>query len=313
VDGGALIYAADDRLGVAGAPVGLSGGSLMPSAAIASTRNVNLSESGGFIDGGANNLSFANADGEGVLSKQGSGVLTLNRVRATGTLTPGGLDVAAGSVVIAPGAVAGEPARVSFVNALTLAGGVTPTTTFDLTNNGVAVDYTPPPPGPEAEPFDTIRAQIVNAYNNGAWDLPGITSSQANSSTHGVGYAESSAIYTTFPADFMGQSVDDTAVLVRYTRYGDANLDALVNLADFNRLAANFGDTGAVWSDGDFNYDTLVNLADFNRLAANFGQVASPNGPTPQDWANLAAAIPEPGFGLFAMTLGATMLRRRRR
>ena len=49
--------------------------------------------------------------------------------------------------------------------------------------------------------------------------------------------------------------------------------DRQVNLQDFNRLAANFGMTGATYSDGDVNYDGLVNLQDFNRLAANFGMV----------------------------------------
>jgi autotransporter-associated beta strand protein len=78
------------------------------------------------------------------------------------------------------------------------------------------------------------------------------------------------------------------------TRYGDANLDGVVDLTDFNRLAGSFGATNALWRDGDFNYDGLVNLADFNGLAANFGAAAGPDGPTPNDWAYLASAIPEP-------------------
>ena len=55
------------------------------------------------------------------------------------------------------------------------------------------------------------------------------------------------------------------------------------------------------WSDGDFNYDGNVNLLDFNKLAANFNLSATGvNGqPTPQDWANLAAAVPEPATGAF--------------
>jgi probable HAF family extracellular repeat protein len=54
---------------------------------------------------------------------------------------------------------------------------------------------------------------------------------------------------------------------------GDANRDGVVNLQDFNRLAANFGQSNRDFTQGDFNYDTLVNLADFNILAARFGQV----------------------------------------
>ena len=68
-----------------------------------------------------------------------------------------------------------------------------------------------------------------------------------------------------------------------------------MDLQDFNRLAANFGATGARWDDGDFNYDGVVDLLDFNRLAANFGQSASGSVVTPVDWATLASAVPEPG------------------
>src|SRR5687768_12709154 len=60
---------------------------------------------------------------------------------------------------------------------------------------------------------------------------------------------------------------------------GDANRDGVVNLADFNTLAENFGATsGATWEQGDFTGDGAINLADFNTLAANFGQTA-PDGP----------------------------------
>ena len=54
---------------------------------------------------------------------------------------------------------------------------------------------------------------------------------------------------------------------------GDANRDKRVNLADFNILAANFGQSPRDFSQGDFNYDSIVNLADFNLLASRFGTV----------------------------------------
>ena len=52
---------------------------------------------------------------------------------------------------------------------------------------------------------------------------------------------------------------------------GDANNDGTVNLLDFNRLAANFGQSPRTFSQGDFNYDGVVNLLDFNVLASRFG------------------------------------------
>jgi hypothetical protein len=104
--------------------------------------------------------------------------------------------------------------------------------------------------------------------------------------------------------------VDDTAVLVKFTRYGDANLDGQVNLADFNALAANFGQSNRFWRQGDFNYDGTVNLQDFNRLAANFGLSAAGPQVTPHDWARLGAAVPEPAVACVALTL---LLPRRKR
>ena len=74
-------------------------------------------------------------------------------------------------------------------------------------------------------------------------------------------------------------------------------------------LASHFGATDAFWSDGDFNYDGRVNLQDFNRLASNFGLSAAGPEVTPQDWAALAASIPEPGAGPLVGFL-AILLRR---
>ena len=83
----------------------------------------------------------------------------------------------------------------------------------------------------------------------------------------GIGYAERLSLGGV--ASIFG-TVDAQAVLVRLTRYGDADLNGVVNLLDFNKLAANFNGSGKLWSDGDFTYDGNVNLLDFNRLAANF-------------------------------------------
>jgi hypothetical protein len=68
-----------------------------------------------------------------------------------------------------------------------------------------------------------------------------------------------------------------------------------------------------VWSQGDFTYDGIVNLQDFNRLAANFGLSAGADGVVdPEDWAALAAVVPEPGH-LGLIVLLSPMLRRRAR
>jgi hypothetical protein len=189
----------------------------------------------------------------------------------------------------------GTVAATSNVKSLMIDGGATPTGTLDLADNALVVDYTFGEPSPLA----LIRAQIAYAFNGGSWDRTGLTSSLADMGEFGLGYAEAATLGGV-PAIF--GVVDSDAALVRLARYGDANLDGSVNLNDFNRLAASFGSAGS-WFDGDVNYDGAVNLLDFNRLAANFGLVASPGGPTPQDWAILASLVPEPGVAGSAMFL----------
>ena len=140
-----------------------------------------------------------------------------------------------------------------------------------------------------------------------------------NSASHHDGIYDSTSPASNYTVGVTDQSTDahgDLSILVRLTRNGDADVNGVVNLVDFNKLASNFNGMGKTWDQGDFNYDGTVNLLDFNLLAGNFNQVAAGfNGePTPQDWANLATAVPEPtstlALGGFAV---AAMARRRRR
>jgi hypothetical protein len=82
---------------------------------------------------------------------------------------------------------------------------------------------------------------------------------------------------------------------------GDANFDGLVNLQDFNALAANFGQSDRFWYHGDFNRDRVVNLQDFNALAAHFGQS---NG--------AGSFVPEPSCHLVLFGGAIALLARRR-
>ena len=150
--------------------------------------------------------------------------------------------------------------------ALTLGAGVA----LNLKDNALIVDYT------GGSPLASIKDAVTSGYAAGAWNGAGINSSVAAAgSSHALGYAEASDLFTSFPAPFAGVTVDDTSVLVRYTRYGDANLDGTVNLTDFNRLAANFGASSTLWGQGNFNYDGETNLLDFNLLAGSFGLPAA--------------------------------------
>jgi hypothetical protein len=148
---------------------------------------------------------------------------------------------------------------------------------LDLTDEDMILDYS------GASPVAGLQQLLTAGYNAGGWNGSGIMSSNAAAATRtGIGYAESAEVFAGFPATFAGQAVDNTALLLKYTYYGDLNLDGTVNVQDFNRLAGNFGQTGRRWAHGDFNFDGTVNVQDFNKLAGNFGQggLAPEGGPS---------------------------------
>jgi len=150
---------------------------------------------------------------------------------------------------------------------------------LDLTDNAMILDYS------GATPLLSIQAGLVSGYNGGLWTGTGIRSSIA-AATPGtaLGFAEATDLYTSFPAAFARQSIDNTSIVVRYTLAGDANLDKHVDTIDFNLLAGSFGVSGKRWFNADFDYNGTVNTIDFNQLVANF----SKSMPAP----DAAAALP---------------------
>ena len=130
-----------------------------------------------------------------------------------------------------------------------------------------------------------IENQIKSGYAGGSWTGNGITSASAAtaaSATHktALGIIEASDEPSVYPGTFKGQNVDSTAVLIRYTASGDANLDGTVDLTDFTLLASKFN-----WA---YSGDAAGAIA-----------------------AGLGAAVPEPGT--IAVMLTALVLGARRR
>jgi autotransporter-associated beta strand protein len=283
VTGGSLSVATDAQLGAAGGSIGLGssvdgGGNPQTGALVArgdltsGSRDVSiLDANGGIIDTSAFTVTVGNVDGAGNLSKFGAGSLNVNHVRAN-TLTVGNASFAGGTLRVAPN---GSNAGVSVVKGLNIVGGTSPTATVDLTDNDLLIDWT------GTSPFATVRAQIKNASNGGAWNQPGITTSLGGTMVGGplpgktaaLGYAEASALGS--PSSFGGQSIDDTTVIVKYTVVGDADLDGDADGVDIGTWATNFtgelGGTGSqVWTQGDWDYDGDVDGVDAGLWAQNF-------------------------------------------
>jgi hypothetical protein len=128
--------------------------------------------------------------------------------------------------------------------------------------------------------YYTVRVRPGGNVTN-----PNVTATSANAL--GLGYGSDLNI-----TQLAGYPVTADDLVIRYTLRGDATLDGIVDLRDFNRLASRFGRTEAYWSDADFNYDGTVNLQDFNRLAGRFGQSVAPAGIAESDM--FGSAVPEP-------------------
>jgi hypothetical protein len=123
-------------------------------------------------------------------------------------------------------------------------------------------------------------------------------------------------------SSFENVSVSSSDVLVKYTYYGDANLDGQVNSSDYTLIDAGYlsGGTLTGWQNGDFNYDGVINGSDytlidnaFNTQGAQFlSQIASPTSQVAGT--GTSSAVPEPAtLGLLAFGTAALLGRRRLR
>jgi hypothetical protein len=137
-------------------------------------------------------------------------------------------------------------------------------TTLDIGRSTVFINYVP-----GSDPIAAIKSYLATGYNGGAWtgtataSTGAITSTAAKNAVNhntAIGYAD----WT----DGSGVNTKPNTIELKYTLYGDANLDATVNSADLQVLLSSLNVAGA-WDTGDFTYDGVVNSADLQALLSN--------------------------------------------
>jgi hypothetical protein len=186
---------------------------------------------------------------------------------------------------------------------------------IDLSDNAMTIGGVVQP-----ELGQTLRTILTRGYNGGGWNGTGMMSSAARDDAEhrtALGHAfvsdvlqDHGGIYT-----FRGQEVPGTYQIVKYTYYGDADLDGQVDISDLGRMASNW-QTSGVWSNGDFDYNGIVDVNDLGLLAANWQRgVGSPLGPSfSQAMAQVGlptSSVPEPS--ICALLFGATLSLLKRR
>jgi uncharacterized repeat protein (TIGR03803 family) len=106
---------------------------------------------------------------------------------------------------------------------------------------------------------------------------PGIFSSSASTNTTLAIELNNDGHGNTLMTTFDNQPVTNTDVLVKYTYFGDANLNGSVDASDYIAIDNGFNQNLTGWSNGDFNLDGKINGDDYTLIDNAFNtQAATP-------------------------------------
>jgi Ca2+-binding RTX toxin-like protein len=131
---------------------------------------------------------------------------------------------------------------------------INPGGVLDLVDHSLIVDYT------GASPIGSFTGGSYTGIT-GLIQRGAIISSADTTALTGIGIAEASDVAV--GGNFAGLSVDATAVLVKFTFLGDANLDGRLDIDDYVRIDQGIAAGVTGWFNGDFNYDGKVNIDDY--------------------------------------------------
>jgi hypothetical protein len=138
-----------------------------------------------------------------------------------------------------------------------------------------------------------LNRYLKQAFNGGNWQGLGITSTTAANNPNadtGLSVVDNALLGYT---EFSGQPVTADSILLKYTYYGDIDMNGQVDADDLTVFANNFGRrSGATQVDGDIDFNGTVDADDLTVFANNFRKgIGSPLGsanvqavPEPQTW-----------------------------
>jgi hypothetical protein len=187
--------------------------------------------------------------------------------------------------------------------------------------------------------LSNIISEIAAASDEGQWNGSGgitssVTTAAGNTTLAAVLNDDETGTQTALYSKFDGQTVIDSDVLVKYTFFGDANFDGIVNASDYLAIDNGFNsqtssDPPTGWQNGDFNGDGKINGDDYTLIdnaynsqgTVNYSAVgiptemiASDTERISADFGELSRAVPEPAsVGVIGMTAVALLGKRRRR
>jgi autotransporter-associated beta strand protein len=254
------------------------------------------------------NIAPANSVG---LIKLGAGTLTLsgtNSYSGGTTVTGGTLAMVntfrtSASLSVSDGAKAaltprtGSPDMASSRKTLQV-GTLSLNTTgaLDLADNDLVVN---------SGAYTTIRAYVLQGLGV---STTGIDSSTSTGGTR-LAVFDNAVLPTPF-ASWNGGTVPTTAIIGKYTYFGDVNIDGQVTGDDYTVIDSNLNTTppvGIEWLRGDANTDGTVTGDDYTVVDANLNNgVGNPLTPSS------LTAVPEPGVGSLVVASLGLLARRRR-
>jgi subtilisin-like proprotein convertase family protein len=125
---------------------------------------------------------------------------------------------------------------------------------------------------------DAVKALLAATFNAGNWNGTGGIGSSAATSNPGhitaLGYGSNAVLNKTSFDGVTGLTASD--VFVKYTYYGDSDLNGATTLDDFTLFLNGYQNSGNSWTRGDFDYSGVTTLDDFTLFLLGYQQQGGP-------------------------------------